>query len=558
MTGESIEKVDISNCIKEDRPSTYADKAGALYAELSLSEEKKRKGQFFTPLSIARFMASMARERTGVISILDPGCGTCILSSCLIEELINKGPGIERVILVCYETDASIIPYAESVLQNLKQWCFGKDVNFEYSIHKDDFVIANKVALATYTSLFNDENEATFDIIISNPPYFKLAKNDERTLAAKSVVNGHANIYAIFMAVSAQLLNQGGELIFITPRSFSSGSYFQAFRTNFFNKVNIEQAHLFHSRKDTFSKDKVLQETMILKCFPKENNAHNDEITVTSSNGIKDLEAPETITLPADLVIKYDSLDKMVYLPISEKEKAIVELFRSWKGTLNTYNIQISTGPVVAHRAWDHIKEVEPSEEAFDPAPLFWLHNVSKMKLTWPLTRPNKGQYILIQERSLPILIPNKNYLLLRRFSSKDDKSRLIATPYFSRSSNATHIGVENKLNYIYRPNGELEECEIFGLAGLLNSTIFDQFFRILNGNVNVSATELRLMPLPPHETIKEIGRQLMQIEIFSVEIINQVVNERFQLETISSKYGQTRRSTRDIKDIRFTSCSAE
>ena len=126
-------------------------------------------------------------------------------------------------------------------------------------------------------------------------------------------------------------------------------------------------------------------------------------------------------------------------------------------------------------------------------------------------------------------LIPNKNYVLLRRFSAKDDKSRLVAAPYFCNFIEAEYIGVENKVNYIYRPKGHLERNEVIGLCALLNSSLFDSYFRIFNGNVNVSATELREIPLPPLETIKEIGNSVILSNDFSVDNANKIVSEQFE-----------------------------
>jgi adenine-specific DNA-methyltransferase len=129
----------------------------------------------------------------------------------------------------------------------------------------------------------------------------------------------------------------------------------------------------------------------------------------------------------------------------------------------------------------------------------------------------------------MSLLIPNKNYILLRRFSSKDDKNRLIAAPYFSNYIHSDFIGVENKVNYIYRPKGHLERNEVVGLCALLNSSLFDSYFRIFNGNVNVSATELKEMSLPPLETIQEIGDTIILSNNFSVESTNRIVNEYYE-----------------------------
>jgi adenine-specific DNA-methyltransferase len=151
------------------------------------------------------------------------------------------------------------------------------------------------------------------------------------------------------------------------------------------------------------------------------------------------------------------------------------------------------------------------------------------MKWSWPLDKNGKGQYIQVCEQTKPLLIRNKNYLFLRRFSSKDDHSRLIATPYFADSVDTDVIGVENHLNYIYRPNGHLDRSEILGLATLLNSSLFDVYFRTFNGNINVSATELREMPLPPLEVINEIGNALISNNNFVQSIIDSIVNKFFE-----------------------------
>jgi adenine-specific DNA-methyltransferase len=135
----------------------------------------------------------------------------------------------------------------------------------------------------------------------------------------------------------------------------------------------------------------------------------------------------------------------------------------------------------------------------------------------------------------MPLLIPNKNYILLRRFSTKDDKSRLIASPYFSNNYNFKYIGVENKLNYIYRKNSQLTDCEVIGLSSLLNSDLFDSYFQIFNGNVNVSATEMREMRFPPIDDIIEIGRKIMLSENYSMSNVNNVVNKYFELEVITN-----------------------
>ena len=99
--------------------------------------------------------------------------------------------------------------------------------------------------------------------------------------------------------------------------------------------------------------------------------------------------------------------------------------------------------------------------------------------------------------------------VLLRRFSAKEEKRRLVAAPLFKTNLNSDLIGVVNHVNYIYRKDGKMTRHEANGIAALLNSSLFDRYFRISNGNTQVSATEIRAFPLPPIETIRTLGRRI-------------------------------------------------
>ena len=255
-------------------------------------------------------------------------------------------------------------------------------------------------------------------LLFLDPRYFKLPIDDKRSIAAKNVVNGHPNIYAIFMAVAAKLLKENGELIFITPRSYASGSYFKLFREYFFKIIEIDNVHLFVSRKDTFNRDKVLQETVIIKGKRKEKNNPNHNVVVSSSQGLKDILTPETKSFKQKVLIDLSSNEKILYLPTNDFEESIINIFKNWNGNLNKYNIQISTGPVVGFRSKEYIQGYYQNGTVF-LAPLFWLHNVKQMILEWPVSKPEKGQYIRIVNESKSVLIPNKNYIFLRRFVVK-------------------------------------------------------------------------------------------------------------------------------------------
>lgn len=521
MVTESIHIVPLDG----EKPSQFAERVGRMYADASVQKDKKHKGQFFTPLAISQFMGNLPTpSEKDSVSVLDPGCGLAILSCALIEHLVEDSK-LETIALTLYETDKNVVPLTGIVLSYLQEWCKKQGIRMNYQLNESDFVLDKCEYLDSDDSIFGSMNSGErFDYIISNPPYFKLAKDDVHTRSCASIVDGQTNIYALFMAICTKLLENDGQMIFITPRSFASGRYFQSFRDFLFRHVHIDLIHLFNTRKDTFSKDEVLQELVIMRMHPA---GEVKNIIVSFSQGIRDLDQPHQKDYPAANIVDVDSVEKVVYLPVDSRDEAILSMFRSWDGNMEKYGIKISTGPVVAFRAHNFIV----SEPDKDTVPLYWLHNVVKMLCDHPVQKKDKGQYIKVTSETKTALLPNKNYVLLRRFSSKDDCSRLVAAPYFGNMSQYEAVGIENKLNYIYRPKGHLRRDEVMGLAALLDSEMFDAYFRTFNGNINVSATELRMMPLPPIETIREIGRKIILRNNYSIDFINDLVMDYFKIQ---------------------------
>lgn len=512
-------------------PTSLAVELGEEHSSVILKEIRKKTGQYFTPLPIASLMASFSEFNEEEVKILDPGCGTFILSCSLIESIVKNNPKLKSIKLVGYEIDKELIGKANLVLHCLKDWLNTINVSFEYQLFNEDFVVENAGRLNDNNMFF--KHGEFFDIIISNPPFFKLPSTDEKVLLTKKIVSGQFNIYGIFMALSMRMLKENGELIFITPRSFTSGNYFKLFREFFFKEFQLERIHLFDSRKETFKDDNVLQETIIIKGRRTPLTNPENNVIISSSHGTKDLENLTKKTLSQNDLINLNSNGKILHLPTNDLEESIVKIFKKWEGSLNKYNIQISTGPVVSFRSKKYIKENFENGSVL-LAPLYWLHNVRPMEIDFSIDKPGKGQYLVVCNESKSILIPNKNYVFLRRFSSKDDKKRLIAAPYFCNSIKPEYIGVENKVNYIYRPKGNLERSEVLGLCALLNSELFDMYFRIFNGNVNVSATELREMTLPPHDDIKKIGNEVILSNDFSVKNANNIVNEILEFNILN------------------------
>ncbi|MBN2650105.1 MAG: N-6 DNA methylase, partial [Prolixibacteraceae bacterium] len=307
---------------KYKTPSEFAEFIGLEYACSTSDKHKKDNGQFFTPKQIADFMGDLASPKSNKISILDPGCGTGILTCSLIEKLIQKS-NITEIELTLFETDENVLTLTQKVIDFLASWLVERNIQLKYQINRTDFIIENSIVFNVST-LFGLEKVNQYDYIISNPPYFKISKTDKRAIAAKELVYGQPNIYSLFMGVAAKLLKQDGELIFITPRSFAAGNYFKAFRQYFFNDVSISNIHIFESRNKMFKNDNVLQENIILRATKKKNS----EIIITVSECDKGLNNPSEKVFKTNTLIDLNSKDKVLFIPSNDNETNTIEIFK--------------------------------------------------------------------------------------------------------------------------------------------------------------------------------------------------------------------------------------
>ena len=495
-----------------ERPTEYADRIGEYQVAAKSESHRKLHGLYLTPVAVADFMAAQMQVAGDRLRILDPAAGTGILCCAAVEVLagLDQPPG--WIELVAYEVDSELTAPLQAVLDYLRDWCREEHgIKLEERIESTDFVLAHAETLRREDSLIPDGlDDRKFDIAISNPPYFKIKKSDPRAVLASTVVHGQPNIYALFMAVSAALVRPGGDFISITPRSFTSGLYFRQFRRIFFNLVQPTLVHAFGSRREAFERDDVLQENVILRGTRLETPPEDCQapLVISSSRGVRDLSESCRRGTTLGAAIDLDDCDRVLRLPVSEEDAHVLDLVDSWPNTLASLGLGISTGPVVPFRAKDLVEREGQVPELH--VPLLWMNHVRPMQVTWPLNR-HKPEYIKRQGAE-KLLLPNRNYVLLRRFTAKEEVRRLSAAPYVAQSMPVPQVGLENHLNYIYRQDGWLTDEEAWGLAALYNSRLLDTYFRCLNGHTQVNATELRAMPLPASEFIVELGERVQQL----------------------------------------------
>jgi adenine-specific DNA-methyltransferase len=502
----------------------YSYEQGKRVLEKREMESLKEQGQFLTPPSVARYMAKQLGNIQNGACLLEPAVGSGVLACAVIERLIAEINPL-AISIFAYETDKELCDVSRGVLGTASKEAEKHGIKINWQVFQEDFVLA--CLPDEQPSLFdlNEANRRAFNCVISNPPYFKLNAEDKRVKAVYGKLNGHTNIYTLFMALSAKLLSPQGKACFIVPRSFCSGVYFSEFRRDLLKDVTPLSIHVFQSRNDVFKSDEVLQENVIFS-FEKllqsqEHRYWAGTVNISSSkddkswgNGIISRQVAFS-----HFISDHDGL--LVFrLPTGILDEQILNAIDKWDGSLETYGFQVSTGRVVPFRAKGLLKE--QAKTGNGAVPLLWMQNVKPYQVEYPLEGFNKPQVISTNNPSL--LVPKSNYVLLRRFSAKEDKRRLVSAPFIGEQYNFEQIGFENHLNVIFKRKGALSASETIGLSAILNSAIVDRYFRIVNGNTQVNAAELRSLPLPPLDVIQAIGEKIQKISDPTPELVDTII----------------------------------
>lgn len=451
--------------------------------------KRKKFGQFFTTATTARFMAALFEIDFSKkhIELLDAGAGTGVLCAALLDYIFNnsfKG----TVHLTCYETDDEVFPILEKNLMLAKQV-----YDIEYTLLKENYITSQYFGV---NSLISDDKDK-YDYIIGNPPYLKISKDAPEAKSMPDVCHGAPNLYFLFWAMGIYNLKPGQELVYIIPRSWTSGAYFKKFRSYMFSQCVITDVHLFESRNKVFDGESVLQETIIVKIKKTAHKPKSINITTTATSDFRDL---KRFKAPYETVIPKN---QFVYLVTDIKEAEVLERVNKLPNTLPDIKMKMQTGIIVDFRTREVLRD-EMEDGAF---PLLYSQHIRDGRVTWPLGK--EGEVIKTDRASF--LQENGDFLLVKRFTAKEEKRRLQCGIYLKqRYKQFAYISTQNKVNFVKCDS----PCITYGLYVLLNSTLYDTYYRILNGSTQVNSTEVNQMPIPKREVIEAMGRELMQQDL--------------------------------------------
>lgn len=435
-------------------------------------------GQFLTPTSVADFMAGLFPLPVGAVRLLDAGAGIGTLTAAFVARW-ERHAAVETT---AYEID----PAMRAGLTETLAACGGAS-----RIVETDFIEDAVNALQFGTG-------ARYTHAILNPPYKKINSASRHRLLLRQAGIETVNLYSAFVALALALLAPGGQLVAIIPRSFCNGPYYRPFREFLLARARIRHIHLFESRDQAFRDDAVLQENVILRL---ERGGDAGPVTVSTSTDdrfadyVEHAHDFERIVFPGDP-------EAFIHIP-SGAATAVPDLPVSCRATLASLGVEVSTGPVVDFRAKLDLRDApEPG-----CVPLLYPAHFSGAEVAWPKLDGRKPNALRLTNETRKAVFPAGWYVAVRRFSSKEEKRRVVAAVVPESLAVDGLVSFENHLNVFHAARCGLPADLARGLAAYLNSARVDRYFRLFSGHTQVNATDLRRLRYPTREALIELGQ---------------------------------------------------
>jgi adenine-specific DNA-methyltransferase len=204
--------------------------------------------------------------------------------------------------------------------------------------------------------------------------------------------------------------------------------------------------------------------------------------------------------------------NRVIHIATETDASDVRTFFDAMPCKLTDLGIEVSTGPVVDFRLKDSLAD----HLGAGGVPLIYPHCVKAGRVLAPLQRSSDYNAARVSKKPVAIgedeetrkwLIPAARLVLIKRFSSKEEKRRLVAGVLDPADFPSGLLGIENHLNFFHCKRAGLSILIARGLCRFLNSTVADRYFRQFNGHTQVNASDLRSFRYPHPADLERLGK---------------------------------------------------
>ncbi len=500
------------------------DVVGHLYQFYIQREERKKLGQFYTPAiiidEILDAVGYCPENHIEQATIFDPAFGTggflvraChrLLQRCAklglspqatLHTVYNNIYGFEINPFSVYLAETNLLIQLLDVIAQIRVTEPGFTVP-RFNLFRTDSIanltgqdtlfVKEDVPLVSQIKWRQGKFAKGFDYIVTNPPYAKNGEiNNTQKYFFRESIYGHNNLYGLFLHLGILFLKDGGRLGYIIPESMKSGLYFKKLRQFILNHCQIESFITFDSRVENFAD--VLQGVMII-CLKKgaDKAAQVSIKNVRNKNFLEGNGQLPQLTIDSKQVVR--RIGNEVYFVISHNKLAYSICDKLFKNGLPLTSPEVGFKAKTGQIVWNRLKGHFMEDEGSDTRPMLWANNIKKFGFCFSGDKSSQKKWIRVDSATQGLMIKGK-IILVKRITAKEQSRRITATiPYPLYEAGYQEYFLENHANFIVKENSA-SPIEYEYILAHLNSKLYDYVFRQVNGNTQVSASELNVFPI--------------------------------------------------------------
>lgn len=435
---------------------------GTLYTLLLPTKVRRSQATYFTPPTVADAVIDLAIDAGFDLetdTVLDPAAGGAAFLSTLAGRMAIAGLNSEEVVyrLNGIEIDKGLATLSSRLISERLGSPLPRDV-----------ILTGDALQVTIP--------ASYDLVIANPPYGRMAIDEVRGNAWRKVAHsGHINKYALFAELCLRHARPGGVVALVIPSSFRAGPLYDRMRKFIRAQAEILAVGSIAGRDGVFID--VAQDISVL--IVRKGKAHDPRAPVRF---------PIVGLMPSsDPVVEQT-------LPVEPGDAwplPAIDPTLIGGSTLADYGVTARAGYFVWNR--ETARLVPKLGRAQRGYPLIWAKNVRPGELCQPAGKKGAGTDFVTFSDDSTAIVTGAAAIMQR--TTNDKQPRRLVAAMVDPVVSTRWGGFVSENHTIVLTGDNPEQLEL--AVKLLNTAAVDNRYRRVSGTAAVSVTLLRELDLP-------------------------------------------------------------